>query len=333
MDFGQFEKRFRPGEILPIYLIVAGEPFFARSALRMIREARLKEADPATCLSEYNGKETRCRTVLEDCRTRPMFGPGKLVIVEQADAFVRENLERLAAYTANPASSASLVLVAEKVDRRWGFVQALSKQGGLIECKRLYDNRIPSWLIQRARGWKKRLDPAAAAAFIDHVGTDLELLDRQIQNLVLFVGDADRIRTEDVDALVGTDHKRAGWQLSDAVAKRQVRKALTVLNRLLREGVESTQVIALLARNTEQMLRMKPLLRQGTAGPEIATELGLHPYRAKKMAEDARHMKIAELKQQTRLLLDADVRSKSESGDTDLLLEMLVVRLCAVGQS
>ena len=330
MDYAQFESRFKPSRVAPVYVILAQEPFFANSTLRLIREAKLKGADPATCLSEYSGKEASVGAVLEDCRTRPLFGPARLVIVEQADTFIRENLERLNAYRAKPASFTCLVLVAEKIDRRWAFARALEKQSGLVECKRLYPDRIVSWLVRRARLGEKRLDGAAAAALVDHVGTDLEQLDHQLQSLILFAGESNRITTEHVDALVGTDHTRAIWELSDAVAKREVKKALTVLDRLRREGVESVQVIALLARHTEQMLRMKPLLAQGMTPDQVAGELRLHPFRAKMMAGDVRKVKSDTLKRKCRLLLEADLQSKSSAGNTDLLLECLLINLCTV---
>jgi len=323
MDFREFQRRFDGSDLAPIYVIVDGEAYFTRRALRMIRKAAIGDADPALCLSEFNGTQAQPEDVLGICRTAVMFGPRRLVVVRNAGAFLQKHAKAMNAYFKSPASRNCLVLIVNKKSKR------AAKGTVVVECKKVYERGFPRFLADRSREVGKRLTPEAAATLQEHVGENLEALDQQLHHLALYVGDRPVITGEDVEALVASDRVRVIWDLSDAVAARRTRTALATLNRLMREGMQSPSLIGLLARQFNALLRARAFLDRGLNRRDAEQSLHMHPFRAQKIVQQAATLSRAYLVRGYRLLVQADRQSKTTSADTGLLLESLVIRLCS----
>ncbi len=313
----------------PIYVLFGDEEFFIHEALTTVKAHVLKDIDPSLSLVELKGDEISGGVVFDELRTLPFFtSKNKLVVIEEADDFAEKNRQTLERYLGAPATHASLVLVCKKWDKRTKLASLADKVGISIECKKLKDHLVPGWLHTRARHYKKTISTRAAQKLVEDVGNNLAILDKHIEKLSIYLGDRPSIDEKDIEALVGIDRNRTVFELTDAVAQKNVALALKILNQMLTHGEDSVKIISLLAWQVKRLWRAKQILKGGGDERKVISELQIIQFFAKRFFEQIKLCTEEDLMKKYALLLEMDVRSKTSSFNTPLLLELLVYRLC-----
>ncbi|WKZ14592.1 MAG: DNA polymerase III subunit delta [Candidatus Jettenia caeni] len=316
-------------KIFPIYVVFGDEEFFIREALSSLKAHLLKDTDPTISLVEFKGDEVAGGIIFDELRTMPFFaGKNKVVIVEEADSFVEKNRQVLEKYVQAPASHSQLILVCDKWDKRTKLATLVDKVGILVECKKLKDHQLPNWIITRTKQYTKKVTTKAAQMIAENVGNNLAILDKHIEKLSIYLGDRTAIDEKDVEALVGIDRNRTIFELTDAVAQRNVTLALKTLSQMLIHGEDSVKIISLLAWQMKRLWRAKQMLNKGEHESKVTSELQVLPFFAKRFFEQVKIFTEKDLTKKYALLLEADVKSKTSSFSMQLLLELLVYKLC-----
>lgn len=329
MQFLEFQKHIQKSPASPVYAIFGPEAFLKREAQHLIRAAVLGDGDLQMALSSHDGKEVEVKTILDDLRTASFFVPHRLVEVRNCESLLSKSKQAFLDYLASPAKDATLVLVVEKWSRTSKLAKQVAKIGTEVECKRIYDNRLPQWVRARASHYGKTMDPTAARALSESVGGDLGALDQQLRKLALFVGPRPTITPADVDLMGGGDRVRSIFELTEAVSSRQVQKALRVLSDLLLDGAEPTGIITMLARQLKKLWLAKRLLAQGEPAQAVGTKLGVHSYFLEQFLRQTRGFSQDQLRSKYGELLSADLRLKSSRMPPRLVMERLLLKLCA----
>ncbi|OQY97461.1 MAG: DNA polymerase III subunit delta [Candidatus Brocadia sp. UTAMX2] len=330
MDIYQLKTLMNKGKTFPIFVFFGDEAFFIHEALSATKTNLLKDNDPSIALIEFNGDEISGGVVFDELRTVPFFpGVNKLVLVEEADEFIDKNRSILEKYLQTPASRSHLVLICKKWDKRTKLATLVDKVGISLECKKLKEHSLPNWVQAHARQYKKEINAPATQKLVDNVGSNLAILDKHLEKLSIYLGEKTTIDERDVDALVGVDRDRTVFELTEAVAQRNVTLALKVLIQMLSHGEDSARIISLLAWQIKRLWRAKQLLQQGENEQKVASELQIIPFFAKRFFEQVKRYSVEDLAKNHELLLEIDVKTKTSSMNTQLLLELLVYRLCA----
>ena len=329
MDIHPFKDLMNKGKSFPVYVFFGDEEFFIHEALCAVKANSLKDTDTSLSLVEFKGDETSGGVIFDELRTRPFFASkNKLVVVEEADDFVEKNRENLEKYIQTPASQASLVLVCDKWDKRMKLATLVDKVGISIECKKLKDHLLPNWIPTRAKHYKKNISSVAAQKLVEDVGNNLAIIDKHLEKLSIYLGEKATIDERDVDALVGVDRSRTVFELTDAVAQRNVAAGLKILSQMLTHGEDSVRIISLLAWQIKRLWRAKQILKQGGDEHKVTSELQVVPFFAKRFFEQVKLYTEDDLMKKHALLLETDIKSKTSSFGTQLLLELLVYKLC-----
>ncbi len=329
MDIGNLKTLMEKSKIVPIYVFFGDEEFFIHEALSVVKSQLLKDADPSLALVELKGDEVSGGVIFDELRTIPFFASkNKVVIVEEADDFVEKNRQTLEKYLGTPATHANLVLVCKKWDKRTKLATFVDKVGVSVECKKIKDHLLPGWLHARAKHYKKTISTRAAQKLVEDAGNNLAILDKHIEKLSIYLGDRASIDEEDIDALVGIDRNRTVFELTDAVAQKNVALALKILNQMLVHGEDSVKIIGLLAWQMKRLWRAKQILKSGGDEQKVISELQIIQFFAKRFFEQVKHYTEEDLMKKYALLLETDVKSKTSSFNIQLLLELLVYKLC-----
>ena len=204
--------------------------------------------------SEYHAK-AEWRDVIDDLSTLSLFGDGpRLVVVQDADDFVKNHRPQLEDYVANPKGSGVLVLELKSLASNTKLYKLLAEHGHIIECKPpqkkrgkgsyLDEARLCEWL----RDWGKsthqiNLKRGADEELLQLVGPELVLLDQELAKLALFCDPKADVTIELVRQVVGGWRAKTTWELLDAVLDGNAAEAIEQLQRLLQAG-EAPQAIA-----------------------------------------------------------------------------------------
>ncbi len=268
----------------------------------------------------------------------PLFGAGTLVVVRQpagllAEKDARSRLIELVA-TVPPGNALCVTDLtssgAKSPAARGALRDAIADAGGVVqEFKSPGAGQLEPWLVKRARELEIELEPAAARLLAERVGGHIresdvdrrrrtELANMELEKLALY-RPGGTVSAEDVDALVSETIPGSTWAFLDAVGARAGAKATTLAERLLNEGTPLPVLISQLHRRLRDLILVREHLDSGSTPPQIVKDLKLQPFRAKKLAEQARAWSLPSLETAAVGLLALDLRSKGIALDGSTL--------------
>lgn len=334
MDSLTFLERLDKLKPQPIYVLHGDEEFLKRQCLRAIRRLVLGENDDGFALSSYPGDKASWAVVLEDLQTLPFLAPRRLVVVETADPFVSAERGKLEKYFTEVkekgATSGTLVLDVGT----WTSTTRLAKltsEHWLLTCKTPATAQLPQWCVEWCvREHGKQLAAAAARLLVDLVGPEMGLLDSEMQKLAVYVGNAPRIDSKDVDTLVGQSRSENTWQIFDLIGQGKVAEALSFLQRLLDQGEDPMRLLGAFSLQLRRLAQAARLNAQGVALPESMNRAGFPGFPSARQSAEAqmRHLGRRRLDLLYDWLLETDFGMKGGSQlPPTTLLERLVVRL------
>lgn len=314
---------------------------------------------------------SRIRQTIDALQTFPFFGGEKLVWLKNANflgdtvtgraADVLEGLESLlSVLSPGLPPGICFLLSGTEVDKRRSFFKSFSKLASVTLCDRL-DTSKSGWeeeAMDLARGLSEtagvRLETDALELLALRTGGDRRTMASELEKLALYLGDASRSATEaDVNLLVPMTAEAVIFELGNALASRNTKGALALLQQLLTQK-ESPIGILLVAiiptfRNllaVKELMDCHKLSRPAKPfffgktlerlPPEALEFLprkkdgSINSFSLGVAAQHAHRFTIQELRAAQKTVLEANV-SLVSSGDKDPegLLQQLVIRLSA----
>lgn len=256
-------------------------------------------------------------SLVASVRTLPMMAPRRIVLVLQAEALLAPKRESEAAERAldafatlleKPETMTTLVLVAASLDRRTKTYKLLVKQATIVDCGSPEDVAgAARWVKTRVEAAGVDIDPAGARALATLAGFperpqsngrtgDVKRLRGEVDRLLLYALGQKKIGMDDVREVAGPAALQDDWAMTNAIEDGNAREALRQLALMLDGGAAPEQVLGQLG----WLVRAKfPL-----AAPQSLVG-----------AVDS--------------LFRTDQDLKRSGGDPRVLLERLVVELCA----
>ena len=209
----------------------------------------------------------RIRSAIEALQTLPFFGTSKVVWLKNANflsdtqigraAGVQSALQELSELIENGLGSDVILLVsATEVDKRRSFYRSLVKRAELQVFDRL-DSSRSGWEeeaieVVRLRAKKRKLqfDEDALDLFVLLTGGDTRQIENELEKIDIYLGASDtvvqavpRVTVELVRELVPLSRAGVIFELSNALAIRDLELALTLVRRLLDQGENAVGIL------------------------------------------------------------------------------------------
>ncbi|GIW93859.1 MAG: DNA polymerase III subunit delta [Pirellulaceae bacterium] len=225
-------------------LLMGNEPYLRRMVLDELIAQRAPDEGSYEVLQ---GPDLEWRDFSSHLETRSLFSPdrARLVVVDEAEAFVSDNRQKLEKYLANPSPATELVLIAHSINTDTKVYKLLATRHRVIRCtappgwggRGVDTGRVLQWLMSRAaRVHRVTLDPKAGQVMLDRVGVDFGVLDQELARLAVLRLPETHLSVEFVDEHVGNWRMRTGWEMIDAMLRGDAATALQMLHRLLDSG-------------------------------------------------------------------------------------------------
>ncbi len=309
----------------------------------------------------------RIRSTIEALQTLPFFGSTKVVWLKTANflgddqkarsAAVQSALEELSELLDRAFSAEITFLIsATEVDKRRGFYKALVKRAELQVFDRLDSGRA-GWeeeateiVRRRAKKRKLQFDDGALDLFVLLTGGDTRQIENELEKIETFLGKDRAIHVDLVRELVPLSRAGIIFELSNALATRDLELALTLLRRLLDQGESAIGILlAAIMPTIRNLLLAKDLMERHRLPrahspfqfisainrlPANATEHlprkrdgSINAYALGIAAQHAHHFNTSQLIDAMRSCLTANVQLVTTQLDHELVLTEVVVKL------
>jgi len=306
-------KQIESGTPDPIYL-VQGEDEIEKSALAARFADLVDEGLQAFNVERVHAADLTTGDRLADgvasliaaARTLPMMAPRRVVTVLQAETLLmpkRESeaatraLDQFEAFIKQPEPQTVVVLVAASVDKRGRIYKLLQKHATIVECGVLQDLAdAERWVRARVAAAGAEIDPTAARLVAQRAGIDVKRLRADVERLLLYALGQKTISADDVREVTGPAALQDDWAMTNAIESGQAGEALCQLALLLDTGAPAEKVL-------------------GQLGWVVRAKFpGMAP---------------AQVRPAVDALFRTDLDLKRSAGEPRILLERLVVELCA----
>lgn len=284
--------------------------------------------------SEEDGGPTYAG-VTEHLSTLPFLAERRVVVVRDADGFLRSARDRLEKYLKKPSPIGTLILVCRSFPSNLRLAKAIAPAGGRMhECRKLSGPAVTRFLTDEARARGKRLDLAAARRVADLIGPLRGALACEVEKLSLYVGGRAEITEQDVIELVGMSREEKVFAAMEAAGAGRLRQALHLWRQVLSSGGRAVEYMATggVAFTLRKWLKAQRLLSGGAAPAVIAPQVQMWGRQQELEAILAR-LPAGCIEQLLVDLAELDAQAKIGVRSIESAIEALLVRTAAGSQS
>jgi DNA polymerase-3 subunit delta len=305
LSLSALRNQLGSGTTGPLYALLGADEV-EKSAVAAEFVEMVDEGLRAFNVDRMYGGESKVNDLVDAARTLPMMVPRRVVMVLEAEKLLapkrdskaaEEELERLEAFLADPPDGTTVVFVCGALDMRRRVVKQLLSRAHVVDSGSIASEAdAERWVAARAARDGVALDPGAARALAARSGLDLTRLRRGLERLGLYA--LDRTATaEDVRQVVtAAPESQVDFGIAKAIWRNDAREALKELDLVLEGGGVPVMILGQLRTAAEKL-----------PGPRVRAAI--------------------------EAVFRTDLALKSSGGEPRILLERLVVELCAGGTS
>lgn len=329
-DLLRLKKQIKENKLSPLYILYGEENF-----LRDIYVKRIIDCIPDGGFPEFNhihlsGADVPFTDYDDAWESFPMMSDKKLIHIKDSGIFsskrtsggasTEEKKEFWSEKLARISDDTVVIFDESNVDKRSALYKAAVKTGLAVEFSYLSDADLVSWIIKQCLNAKKRIAKENAFYLVTLCDSGLSNINNELQKLLDFCGD--EIYKTDIDRVVSKSMQVIVFELTDAIMAGNVNKALSTLSGLKTAKESAFNVLYLMLSSFEKMLHAK--IMSSSPQSEIAAELGVAPFIARKYIDSARGFSEEALVKMVRRVAELDIDIKEGRADEWTALEQYV---------
>lgn len=346
--FTDFLDELNRGCLYPVYLFYGPETYLRKEAVKKIKERILPASD--FNYTEIDSEQVSLSEIVSLAEMTPFLGDNRILVIKSFNKFfdskkssargfdtdTKVPSEKTNAgekafidYLTSPNPTSCLILEAgEQVDKRKKLYKEILKNGKAIEFSLLSYQNLCSWLIKKARETDKKLSPGVAKEIVLRTGNNLQALSVEIQKIISYTSDKDLISIEDVTAVTPTIIEENIFAVVDAIGEKEPAKAIEGIELLLKQKHQPPRILSMVARQIRLILLVGDALRSGKKYNELASLTGIHPFVARKIADQQKNFQQQQLINCIHYLHKLDVSIKSGEQDFMPGIKMFIYEIC-----
>jgi DNA polymerase-3 subunit delta len=307
----------------PTIYLFHGDDLFARD--EQVARLLKKQGDSASAsmnVQRFSTESAALGDVAQACAALPFLAGRRIILLDRPGRWCgdAERWERFRELLEGVPASTALVLLEPGVLApksrllAWAEAHAPSVYIKALPAPRGKD--FVAWVMRRAQSHGMAMETEAAQLLAELVGEDAEAADHELAKLRDYTGGEGPVHPEDVEQLTSFHGQTDIFAMVDALGKRQVSAALERLQRLLQEE-DPHYAFVMVIRQFRLLLRAREAL---DAGQNPLQALGVHPFVAGKVTEQARNFHRSDLERIYRRLMEIDLEDKSGGSQLEATL-------------
>ncbi len=328
----------KTGEYKRVYLLFGNENYLKKLYCDKLKKAVVPEEDDMNC-TVIQGDSFDLNEFREICDTMPFFADRRFVLVNRCGKFKTAGRKSdgegdeeessgnaFADYLKNIPDTTVVVFVEDNVDKRGRAYRNVKDAGYPCEMNYMDEKDLILWIGTEFKAIGKNISAQTAAYLIEWCGTDMGTLKIEIEKLGFYALDRDSIGKEDIEAVCTRQLNSVIFDLTDAIAAGDQRKALKVYDELKMQKEPVQLIWRMLIKQFIQLLAVKDMRAAGKSADDIASTLAAHPYAVKKLMAQVGGFKKTQLRKKLEYGVQLEQDFKSGRIAEDNIVELFVTQ-------
>ena len=307
----QLISDIKEGKIAPIYFLMGEEAYYIDMISDYIESTVLEEGEKGFNQMVLYGKEVSIQDIVSNSKRYPMMAERQVIIVKEAQN-LNKTIEQLVDYAKNPQPTTVLVFnyKYKTLDKRKSLYKALSKFAVIFESKKVYDDKIPSWIQSFLRSKQISITPKAALMLSEFLGNDLSKIANELNKLEIVLGAKKEVTPEIIEENIGISKDFNNFELQTALGNLDHKKAYQIVHYFAQNSKQHPFVLTI---STLYMYFTK-LMTVHTVRDKnpstVAKSLGINPYFVNEYIAASRNFPMKRISGVLETLRTYDTKSK-----------------------
>ena len=306
------------------YLLCGEEAYLRNQYKKRLKDALVMDGDTMN-YSYYEGKDINPRAVIDMAETLPFFADLRVIMIENS-GFFKNKCDELADYMSTIPESTCFLFVETEIDKRSRLYKEVKKYGRVVEFGTQKEDTLIKWILGMLKKEGKNVTKETLQTFLTKTGSDMQLIKNELDKLVAYTADRNVITTEDVEHVCVTQTTNKIFDMVNAIADGQQKKALELYEDLLSLKEPPMRILFLIARQFHQLYQLKQLSKEGMPGSEIAKLAGIMPFAMKKYQAQAKNFTEEELRAAVEECVASEEAVKTGLMNDRLSVELLIMK-------
>ena len=310
------------------YVIFGEDPFLVSKECEKLVDSILGSEDRSMALYEPRANEAQVSDVLDELRTLPFLASKRVVLIKDAEPFVRANADALMCYLNDMSPSGVLILTVNSWDKRIRLHKKFKTTGGLIEVGRMYSNQLPGYITSYAQQTHAiRLDGQTSRFLVELVGDDPGRLCREMDKLAVYVAPRKTVSPQDIESLIGHNRMFDAFGVIDAVSSGQMGPAISrIRNMFAADKSAEYSVVGAFGYHFRRLFRAKVMMSRGVSPQQAAAKTGVR-FKQNEFLQQAGRLSLAQLAGVLAELGRIDFGMKTGQTSAPIAVERLILKL------
>lgn len=307
-----------------MYLLYGTEGYLKNQYKDKLKNALAAPEDNMN-FTAFSGKNINPKELIDLAETLPFFAERRVLLVEDS-GFFKGSCEDLAEYLPQIAPAACFLFVEEEVDKRSKMYKAVKKLGSVVEFSAQSEELLTRWIVSRLKKEGKNITGSVLQLFLSKTGTDMGNIDRELEKLVCYALDRDVITAEDVEAVVTEQTTNKIFEMVNAIAEHNQRKALDLYYDLLTLKEPPMRIMFLISRQFQILFNIRDMSARGLDNATMAKVAGVPPFAVKRNVSQAKGFTMQQLKQALRDGAEFEEAVKTGRMNDQMAVELFIMK-------
>jgi DNA polymerase III subunit delta len=307
----QLISNIKEGKIAPIYFLMGEEAYYIDMISDYIESNVLEEEEKGFNQMVLYGKEVSIQDIVSNSKRYPMMAERQVIIVKEAQN-LNKTIEQLVDYAKNPQPTTVLVFnyKYKTLDKRKTLYKTLSKAAVIFESKKIYEDKIPSWIQSFLRLKQISITPKAALMLSEFLGNDLSKIANELNKLGIVVGAKKEVTPEIIEDNIGISKDFNNFELQKALGNLDHKKAYQIVHYFAQNSKQHPFVLTISALYLYFTKLMTVHTVRDKNPSTVAKSLGINPYFVNEYIAASRNFPMKRISGVLETLRTYDTKSK-----------------------
>ncbi len=310
-------------EISPVYIFGGGQAYLMDQSIAELKRAALGASGDFN-FSLYYGDSAGAKDIVDTAKTYPMLSKMRLIVVKNAERLPAGELKLIDSYFSSPSPFTCLILAfGEGKKPVFDNKSQVVFVGFDLDTKDVYER-----VKEDAEKLGCRITKDAASMLVSLVGENLQDIHTELEKLALFVGEQNKIGVEDVERFTRKAQFEDVFQLVNAIAAKDRKKALSVLLELESTKEEPLAILNRIGWRIRQIWKAKELIDKKAPQDVMLKELKVSKGALYYIQQEAKGFSYDDIKRISNALCEGDRMLKTSYVPKNIALTKLILELC-----
>lgn len=319
----QINEDIKQGNFKQIYLLYGEERYLKRQYKERLRKALCGDDDTMNT-HFYEGKDISIGEIIDLAETLPFLAERRVIFLTDSGLF-KSGGEKMAEYLASPNETTYFIFTESEIDKRSKLFKTVSSRGYAAEFAIQDENTLKRWVAGVLAKDNKKISESTVQLLLSKTGTDMDNIQSELEKLICYCMERDVVTSEDVETICTTRISNHIFDMINAIADRQQKRALELYYDLLALKEPPMRILFLIARQCNMLLQAKELKARGYDNRTIGSKIGVPPFIAGKYLTQASRFKTSLLRNAVQQCVETEAAVKSGKMNDRMSVEILIL--------